>query len=644
MTSGTTFAAASCYRIALFAFPSRLRSLYGAEMTEAFATAHAQRRGLSLRAGRRFATRAWFDAVRAGIGTRFNGGVGDPSGPNRGKVRVAREWLWTELGADLRGAFRALRKDPVFAVTVIAVLALGVGINGALSNSLRAVFLAPAPFAEPDRMVVLDLAEQKNGSTELPRAMIWSYPKYEVMAATDDFAAEPIAAYARRSVTLTGHGTARQFTTEIVTPGYFAVLRMPAWRGTEVLASDQTMISHGLAQSLFGDTDPLGQELMLNGVPQTVAGVAPPGFHGLTGIADLWISMAAVPQVISPRLLENFDGHWLMAVGRLRAGRTLEELQAQMPAVGARVHESFEWPDPNTTQTGAARSFESVRQNPRARQAVGVVSVAAGLVLLIACANLAVLLHARVRSRQREIAVRLALGSSRFRVARILLVEVLVLALGAGVVGVGVASVASRAIARSWPQSFVDGSWNIRFVDAAGLQFGLPAAAATFLLAGLAGMLFALWPILRITRADVGAAMRAGGRTESGRDSSGRWLVAAEVAIALVLTVGAGLMVSSLTRLTDVEHGFDSRNLMAFEYVLARGSVEAEDPAAFHDELTRRLRALPGVVGATIECGAKVNGRLSAFIWLTRNTSPHSASRCAPAASSAPTTAPRLPP
>ena len=121
MMMSTTILAASCYRVALFAFPARLRALYGAEMTEAFMVAHAQRRGLSLRAGRRFATRAWFDAVRAGIGTRFNSGVGQPSGPGRGKLRTTREWLWSELGADLRGAFRALRKEPVFAVTVIAV-------------------------------------------------------------------------------------------------------------------------------------------------------------------------------------------------------------------------------------------------------------------------------------------------------------------------------------------------------------------------------------------------------------------------------------------------------------------------------------------------------------------------------------------
>jgi len=609
----STALASSFYRVALLAFPARLRSRYGTEMTETFARVHAQRRSLSARAGRRFAVRAWFDTLRAGIGTRFNRGVSDPSGPDRGKLRAAREWLWTELGADVRSAARALRKEPVFAVTVIAVLALGVGINGALSNALRAVFLAPAPFTEPDRMVVLDLAEQKSDSAEPPRPMIWSYPKYEMMAATTDLAAAPIAAYARRSVTLTGHGTAQEFTAEIVTPDYFAVLGIPAWRGTESLASDQTLVSHALARSLFGDADPVGEVLRLNGIPLTIAGVARPGFRGLTGLAELWLPMSSVTQVISPDLLDNGDGHWLIAVGRLRAGRSLEALQAQMPAVGARIHENFDWHDPNTTQTGAARSFESARRNPRARQAVGVVSAAAGLVLLIACTNLAVLLHARARGRQREIAVRLALGSSRFRVARILLVEVLLLAGIAGAVGVGVASAASRAVARAWPQSFVDGSWNVRFVDASGLQFSLTSAAATFVLAAFAGVLVALVPILRVTRSDVASGMRAGGWTESKRDTTGRWLVAAEVALALVLTVGAGLMISSLTRLTEVEHGFDSSNLLVFDYALARGSAQAAEPAAFHDEFVRRVRALPGVINATLECDAPLGGHC----WIT---------------------------
>jgi predicted permease len=155
--------------------------------------------------------------------------------------------------------------------------------------------------------------------------------------------------------------------------------------------------------------------------------------------------------------------------------------------------------------------------------------------------------------------------------------------------------------------------WNVRFVDASGLQFGLRSALVTFGLAAMAGLLFALFPILRVTRADVSAAMRGGGRTESEQTLASRWLVAAEVAIALVLTVGAGLMISSLSRLADVPQGFDADNLMVFEYSLARGSAEAEDPAAFHDAFLRRVREVPGIVSATVECGAPLAGHC----WIT---------------------------
>jgi predicted permease len=611
MSDLSTPLAAVCYRLALRAFPSRLRAQYGDEMSAAFLVAYAQRRGLSPGAGRNFATRAWFDAVRAGFGSRFGRGVGPRDRRGTKRLREAREWLWLELGTDLRSALRTVAKEPAFALTVIVVLALGVGVNGALSNALRAVFLTPAPFAEPERLVILDLAEQSTENDEPPSVMIWSYPKYQVLESIEDLAASPIAAYARRSVTITGRGTAQQRTAEIITRDYFKVLGVSV--PGQDLASDETILSHALALSLFGEADPVGEIVLLNGQAQVVAGVADAGLRGLTGGAELWIPMAAVPRVIQPTLLENIHGHWLLGIGRLAAGRTAEELAAQMPAVGARIQELHPWTDPTVVQTGAMRSFDAARQNPLARRAVGIVSSAAGVVLLIACLNLAVLMHARVRARQREIAVRLALGSSRLRGARTLMVEAMTLAVVAGIVGVGVAAGASGAIARAWPSSFMDGTWNVRFVDASGLQFGFSSALVTFALAAIAGLLFAVFPILRVTRADVAAAMRGGGRTESEQTRASRWLVAAEVAIALVLTVGAGLMISSLSRLASVPHGFDSDNLLVFDYSLARGSVEAEDPAAFHDAFLQRVRGLPGVVGATFECGAPLDGHC----WIT---------------------------
>ncbi|NKB89336.1 MAG: FtsX-like permease family protein [Acidobacteria bacterium] len=614
MTRATRYMAERLYRLALLAFPARMRVHYGEEMCADFTVAYSRRRELSAQAGRRFAARAWVDTVRAGLGSRIGGsGVGDPGGHDRSSARVAREWLWLELGSDVRFAARSLRKEPAFAVTVIVVLALGVGINGALSGALQAVFLAAPPFPEPEQIVVVDLALQEHDSEEPPATIPWSYPKYQILAETDNLAADLVAAYARRTVTLTGHGAAQRFTVEVVTRDYFGVLGLPV-PGAGALGAGEVILTDLTSRQIFGELDPVGETLTLNGRPMNVVGVAPQGFRGLTGRAHMWLSTDAVTSVIDPNLMANTDGHWLVGIGRLAPDRSVEELSAQLRAVGDGVEETYAWLDPTARQVGSVREFVAARKNPLAQQAVGLVGSAGALVLLIACANLAVLMHARVRGRYREIAVRIALGSSRLRVARALIVEALLLAALAGTLGVTIAAAASQAISTAWPASFVNGMWNVQFVDSNSLSFGLNSALVTFGLAALAGVLFSLLPVIRVSRADVGDAMRNGDRTNTDAAGGARWLVAAEVAIALILTVGAGLMIASMAHLSDVPLGFDDGNLLVAGYSLARGSAEAENPARFHDEFMRRVRALPGVASATLECGAPLDGHC----WITR--------------------------
>jgi len=606
----STTRAVRLYRLALFAFPPRLRALYGEEMVAVFAHAHSQRSELGSGAGRRFALRAWLDALRAGAGTRLGGGLGPRGGA--GNRRTLRDWLWVEIGFDLRQGMRSLVATPAFTLTVIVVLALGVGVNGALFTAVRAALIDSVPYPDPDRLYLLNRAEQRIGTEEPPRATVWSYPKYRLMEEVEGFAAEPFAAYASRDVTITGRGAAAEVTAEVVTADYFDVLGTPAVVGSSRLGADQVLLSHEYRLALFGDTDPLGEDLVVNGVPMMISGVAPQGFRGLSGRARLWISMTAVPAVISTTLVDNYDGHWLGAVGRLRPGASREQLAQQMAALGPRMTERWEWRDPNRLQTGTARPLLEARRNPRARQAVGVVSAAALLVLLIACANLAVLMYSRGRNRRRELAVRLALGGSRGRVVRGLLAETALLVVAAGLLATLVGATGTGAIASAWPDSFMDGTWRLRFVDASDIHFDRSAALFTFGLAVFTGSAFSLAPVLRLTRGGVATAMRGGsGRTTRGGGS--RWLVGAQVAIALILTVGAGLMGSSLTRLVSVEKGFDSRSLLTFDYALGRSSSAAEDPAAFHDEFLRRVRQLPGVVNATVECGRP----LGVHCWIT---------------------------
>jgi len=350
--TGTTIAG-RMYRLALLAFPAELRAQYGEEMVAAFTHAHAHRRELGKTAGRRFAFRAWFDALRAGLGSRFGKGI-TPGAGHRGR-RTLRDWLWVEVGADLRQGIRSLLATPAFTMTVIVVLALGVGVNGALFTAVRAALIDSVPYPDADRLYLLNRAEQRIGTEEPPRATVWSYPKYRLMEEIEGFAADPFAAYASRDVTITERGAAAEVTAEIVTADYFDVIGIHAVNGSTRLTADQVLLSHDYRLALFGDTDPLGEELTVNGVPMTVSGVAPVGFHGLSGRARLWMSMSAVPTVISSTLVDNFDGHWLAAVGRLRPGASREQLEQQMVALGPRMTERFEWRDPNRIQTGTAR-------------------------------------------------------------------------------------------------------------------------------------------------------------------------------------------------------------------------------------------------------------------------------------------------
>jgi len=599
------------YAWAVWAFPKEIRETYGPEMIATFAAAHAAFRNEGRRRASRYARRAAWDALARGARERWrSGGVGapPPETPAGRWAHRSRELFRNQIGTDLRFAFRTLARSPVFTITALLVLALGVGINGAIFTAIEAALLAPLPYPDPDRLVILDLAVVEDDQPGSPRAIPWSWPKYEILAAAEELPVASLAGYATRTVTLTGRGDAARLDAEVVTPGYFAVLGVDPAHGRTLSVSDdeaasrEVIISRGLWQERLGaNPGAIGEELVLNGQTMTVVGVAPAGFAGLSGRARLWVPVRSAPALFSPVMLRGAQAHWMQAIARLRADASPAEIDERMAAVARSVDEAFPWADPASRITGKARSIAEARRNPRAQRAVLIVATASGLVLLIACTNLAALMLARGADRRREIAVRLALGASRARLARGLLAETLLLASGGGILGIGVAALAVRALGAIWPAGFADGSWNLAFVDAAGFSFDASALAYTLGLALLTGALFGAVPALRLSGADLGAAMKQGGgaRRRRGWTIGGRGaLVAAEIAVALVLLVGAGLLLSSLGRLLDVETGFDPERLLAFTYSLPRDSVHAENPAAFHETFLNRLRGLPQVAAA----------------------------------------------
>lgn len=602
--SATT--ATRCYRIALRAFPPRLRRDYGEEMEAAFATSHALLRADEPAAARAYLWRATLDAVRAGLRERFGrAGVRSTApGPSRGEPAARRGSPAQELLSDVRFAVRSLRHAPGFVATVVLVLALGVGINGAIFTALEATLLSGLPYPHPENLYVIDYTATEADASSAPRAMPWSWPKYQIMAAFD-LPLDEVAAYATSSVTFTGRGDAARLQAEAVTARYFATLgiELPLGRafvGETDATGLEVVLSAGLWQERFGGADDvIGETVTINGQPVTIVGVAPAGFNGLSGNARLWVPVPAIGTLVSPVRLRS-GVHWLQAIGRADQEASEEQLRARIAASAAAVEAEIPLGEAGTIISGSARSLAEARRNPRAERAVLVVAAAAGLVLLIACVNLAALMLARGADRRREIAVRLALGGSRFRIARGLVCESVILSLAGGVLGTLIAAFAVGTVAAMWPTTFAEGGWNLSFVDPAAFALDGCTLAYTLTLGLAAGAVFGIGPALRLSRADLGAALKEGDKASSAAAGLGarRWLVTAEVAAALVLLVGAALLIGSLMRLLDVDTGINEDKLLVFEYSLPRDSAWAEDPAAFHEQLLARIRALPQVEDA----------------------------------------------
>lgn len=529
----------------------------------------------------------------------------------------------TEIRTETKVALRGLRRSPGFGLAAVAVLALGIGANVAIFSAVKATLLTPPPYPEPERLVLLDLTNATVDEPEPPRPFPWSYPKYRILAETEDRLADPVAAYAVRTLTLTGAGDARRVATEIVTPDYLEVLGVKPLAGRDLAADDDApgaepvvLLGHALWRERFGaDRGVVGRTVTLNGRPVTVAGVAPRGFRGLSGDAELWVPVRAGAELIAPFLVRGGQAHWLQAIGRLRPEASLEALRSQMASIGTAAERAFPDSDPTVVRSGGARSLLEARTHPEARHSLLVLSAAAMLLLLVACANLAGLFLARAGGRTRETAVRLALGAGRWRVARGAMAEALLLAVAGGALALLVARAGVDLLAGAWPERFVYGAWNLRFADPSAIALDGPVLAFAAALAVLTGLTSGLLPALAALRRDPGRDLRQGasgalgyGRSERRRPGLRSGLVAAEVAVTLVLVVGAGLLVRSLAELQAVDRGVDPEGLLVFEYSLPRTGRWAEDPVAFHQAYLERLRELPGVASASLGCSVPLGG------------------------------------
>lgn len=511
----------------------------------------------------------------------------------------------SSLAHDLRSGFRALVKRPGLTVATTVILALGVGANAAMFSVIHGVLLRPLPFPRASELTMLWSYNPREGFDK----DITSYPTFLDWKAGATHLAS-MAAFYPRPLNLLSGGEPVEIDAAVVSAEFFTVLGIKPELGRGFLPEEEVygqhrsiVLSHGLWQRRFGgDPALVGRSVDLGGDSFTVVGVMPVGFE-FPRKAELWVPLAPDDGGRAAR-----SSFWLYVLGRKKPGVEQATLQAQLDGIAAGLEASY--PDIHADM--------GIHAVPLHEDLVGSVKpvlwllfAAVAGVLMIACANLANLLLARAAEREREFALRAALGAGAGRILRQLLVESSLLALLGGLAGVLVAALASpllfRLAAHELPRLPPSGlSWPV-------LGFALVLSLAT-------GLLFGLAPGRELARARMSLALKEGGRgalsSRSGQRLR-RLLVAGEIALSLVLLVGAGLLVKSLGRLSGADLGLSSERRLTFRIQLPQaGYPEAEPRRALVEELLRRLEATPGVrrVGAV---SSLLLGRLPSGGWVT---------------------------
>jgi predicted permease len=535
------------------------------------------------------------DVLRDALCSVERPGGGDPV-PLGGAGPVG--WL-RGLGGDFRYALRALRRSPGLSATVVATLAVGIGANAAIFSVVDAALLRPLPFAEPERLVAFWGTAPEKG---LP---VVNYPDaLYVYFRTRSRTMDPIAAYDGAGLTLTGRGEPERLEGAVVTADFFRLLGRPPLLGRTFLAEEEAqgrtqvaVLGYGLWQRRFGgDPTIVGSPITLNGAPGTVVGVMPPGFD-FPNRAELWVPLATDPQALHC---------WCYTtVGRLAPGTTPQAAAREIALLTDDVLREREGRPPRTRPADPGEPESRVVAEPLSRQLVGpartpllVLLGAVGMVLLIACANVANVLLARSSARGREIAVRCCLGASPWRIMRQLLVESLMLALAGAALGLGLAALALRALERVTVE-------HLPHVDRVGLD--LPVLAFTLAVTLITVLLFGLAPALRGARLDMQPMLKDGARGTAAASTRrlNHAFVVVQFALSLVLLAGAGLLLRSFRNLLAVDPGFRADNVLVGRVALP--DTAYTDPArarAFFDELVQRVSGRPGVTAVGLSSTA----------------------------------------
>jgi len=495
-----------------------------------------------------------------------------------------------KLLQDLRYAIRTLLKKPGFTLIAVVTLALGIGGSTAMFTVVNAALLNGLPYKSPDRLYHLfESTPQKEFSQRE-----FSYPDYQDYQQNQ--VCEGIAAYTGGGGIMTGRGEPELVFTPAASANFFSLLGVDVFIGRAFQPGEDkpgaprvAVLTYGFWQRRFGgDRSLLGQGLMISGVSYTVVGVLPPSFQFALRQNDLWVPYQPTEQQLARRFM-----HGTNVIGRLKPGTSAEQAQKELSVIASRIEQ-----DHKESHAGTGLKLVPLQEAivGQVKPILLVLLAAVGFVLLIACANVASLLLTRSLSRQKEVAIRAALGANRWRVIRQLLTESVLLSLMGGAAGLLVAYWGVAALVKALPpgQLVALPFLNSLHIDKTILLF-------SFGLSLLTGIVFGLAPALQSSRPDLNEVLKEGGRTVSA-GATHRFrsaLVMSEIALAVVLLVGAGLMMKSLFRLLRSNLGFNPENVLAMTVVLPPTKyTDANRQISFFDQLKQRVQSLPGVTGA----------------------------------------------
>ena len=497
---------------------------------------------------------------------------------------------------DLRYGVRSFLKRPGFLFIAISTLALGIGATTAMFTVVNSVLLRPLNFPEPERIVRFQGINPRQGITEsnmsVPDIVDWQ---------TQSQSFEQIAGFVSGGVFLNIGDETERVRATAVTTDFFPLFKTNPISGRTIQADDMkegaeaaVVISHALWQRRFGGTsDVVGRKIMMNGKPATIVGIMPAGFN-YPNDAEVWAAFQLKPTE-EPR-----DNRYVSVVSRLKPGASLSQAQSEMDTISQRLSQNY-----SETNSGWGVRLTELRESlvGELKTSLIVLLSAVGFVLLIACANVANLLLARAATRQKEIAVRTALGASRLRVVRQLLTESVLLSVVSGIAGLALSIWLIKLLIAITPP-------NTPRIDEVGID--LRVFGFTLTVTVLAGLLFGLVPALQTSRPNLNEELKDNGQRGSetgGRNRVGSFLIVSEIAISFILLAGAGLLIKSFMHLREINPGFNSDNVLVMRLTSPPGKYAQGEPRAqIFKQLVDQVKATPGVQSAGVILSLPLGG------------------------------------